>query len=345
MRSRSFIAVVVILVVLLGGAAAVYAYDSSRADTIAAGITVGDVDLGGLTAPQARAVLGRGMARPLRGPVKVRYKGRTFRLSARQARLHIDVDATVRDALARSREGNLLTRTVRDLSGRGVRLDLDMHVSYSRRAVARLVRRVKRAFDRPTQEAAVSPSASGLAVTPGRRGLEFRGPTLRARIGRELLLPGDRVVRPRPHVTPTPTTRADLRRGHPHYITIDRSGHRLRYYRNLRLAATYAIAVGQVGLETPAGLYSIQNKAVDPAWHVPKKRWAGRLAGKVIPGGRADNPLKSRWMGIVDGAGIHGTDDVSSLGTNASHGCIRMSIPDVKELYERVPVGAPVYIG
>ncbi|HEV2771991.1 MAG TPA: L,D-transpeptidase, partial [Thermoleophilaceae bacterium] len=68
-------------------------------------------------------------------------------------------------------------------------------------------------------------------------------------------------------------------------------------------------------------------------------------AGKTIPGGRADNPLKARWMGIYDGAGIHGTDDTSSLGTNASHGCIRMSIPEVKELYARVSVGTPVYIG
>ena len=50
-------------------------------------------------------------------------------------------------------------------------------------------------------------------------------------------------------------------------------------------------------------------------------------------------------MGFYDGAGIHGTDDVSSIGTAASHGCIRMRIPDVVELYDRVPVGTPLYIG
>ena len=64
----------------------------------------------------------------------------------------------------------------------------------------------------------------------------------------------------------------------------------------------------------------------------------------MIPGGRAENPLKSRWLGIYAGAGIHGTDDVSSLGTAASHGCIRMAVPDVEELYDKVPVQAPVYI-
>ena len=49
-------------------------------------------------------------------------------------------------------------------------------------------------------------------------------------------------------------------------------------------------------------------------------------------------------MGIYDGAGIHGTDAVNSIGTNASHGCVRMRIPDVEELYYQVKVGTPVYI-
>ncbi len=83
--------------------------------------------------------------------------------------------------------------------------------------------------------------------------------------------------------------------------------------------------------------------AVNPAWHVPQSDWAGSLAGTVVPPGPS-NPIKSRWMGIYNGAGIHGTDAISSLGTAASHGCIRMAIPDVAELSEQVDVGTPVYI-
>ena len=49
-------------------------------------------------------------------------------------------------------------------------------------------------------------------------------------------------------------------------------------------------------------------------------------------------------MGIFAGAGIHGTSDVGSLGSAASHGCIRMSIPDVEQLYPEVPIQAPVFI-
>ena len=61
--------------------------------------------------------------------------------------------------------------------------------------------------------------------------------------------------------------------------------------------------------------------------------------------GRADNPLKARWMGIVGGVGIHGTGAPGSIGSRASHGCIRMTVPDVIDLYPRVPVGTPVLIG
>jgi lipoprotein-anchoring transpeptidase ErfK/SrfK len=127
-------------------------------------------------------------------------------------------------------------------------------------------------------------------------------------------------------------------------VTVDRQAFKLRYFKRLRVAKTYKIAVGQAGLETPAGLYHVQDKAVNPVWHVPKRPWAGDLAGKVIPGGVPENPLKARWLGIYAGAGIHGTADVGSLGSAASHGCIRMAVPDVEELYDKVPVQAPVYI-
>ena len=79
-------------------------------------------------------------------------------------------------------------------------------------------------------------------------------------------------------------------------------------------------------------------------WNAPNKPWAGAFANESVPGGSPANPLKARWMGIADGVGIHGTGMPWSIGTRASHGCIRMTVPDVIDLYPRVPVGAPVLI-
>jgi lipoprotein-anchoring transpeptidase ErfK/SrfK len=217
-------------------------------------------------------------------------------------------------------------------------------VDYSSAAIERFVRRVKRAVDRPARSAEVRLSTVSLPAIPSRTGLRLSAARLRRSVRTALAAPGaGRKVRVRVRVTQPKVTTDELADKYPNFITIDRPRFRLRYFKKLKLAKTYVVGVGRSGFETPAGLYHVQNKAVNPAWHVPKKPWAGRLAGRVIPPG-PDNPIKARWMGIYDGAGIHGTADVASLGTPASHGCIRMSIPEVEELFDRVPVQTPIYI-
>src|SRR5207302_3048766 len=98
-------------------------------------------------------------------------------------------------------------------------------------------------------------------------------------------------------IVPPRLATAALARHYPSYITIDRGRFTLRVYQHLRLARSYPIAVGMQGLETPAGLYHIQNKVIDPSWDVPDSPWAGSLAGRVIPPG-PDDPLKARWLGL-----------------------------------------------
>jgi lipoprotein-anchoring transpeptidase ErfK/SrfK len=203
---------------------------------------------------------------------------------------------------------------------------------------------VQKATDVAPVNAVLSLDGAGPRVTPSSEGRKLDAAGLRKQVEQRMLDPNDRTVRARVSVVRPKVTTASIARTTPAVLVVDRKGFRLKLYTRLRLKKTYRIAVGQVGLETPAGLYHIQNKQVDPAWHVPDSDWAGKLAGKVIPSGDPANPIKSRWLGIFDGAGIHGTDAISSLGSAASHGCVRMAIPDVKELYDEVPVGAPIYI-
>ena len=165
-------------------------------------------------------------------------------------------------------------------------------------------------IDQPAEDATLQPEGDTLVSRPGQAGLTVdRGPLRRA-IVRRLVSPAgsDRVKVPVRHVAPD-VTEADLSTQYPSYIMVDRATFELRLFKNLKLTRTYPIAVGQQGLETPAGLYDIQDKQVDPTWHVPESDWAGDLAGKSIPPG-PDNPLKARWMGFNGGAGIHGTAEV-----------------------------------
>ncbi len=139
-------------------------------------------------------------------------------------------------------------------------------------------------------------------------------------------------------------TTKDVAGEYPSYLTLDRGSFTLRLWQDLKNARTYTVAVGQEGLETPEGLYEIQEKEENPTWHVPESDWAGSLAGTTVPPGPS-NPIKARWMAIYEGAGIHGTEETESLGSAASHGCVRMAIADVEELYDQVEVGTPIYIG
>jgi lipoprotein-anchoring transpeptidase ErfK/SrfK len=194
------------------------------------------------------------------------------------------------------------------------------------------------------RNAEVDLESGNVEPTPSREGLAVRAARLRRDIRAELLDMGEtRIARVKTRVVEPAVTTDDLAKEYPAVIVVNRAAFKLSFYKNLELHKTYRVAIGQAGYDTPTGLYEIQNKAVNPSWHVPNSDWAGELAGTVVPPGPS-NPIKARWMGIYDGAGIHGTDATGSIGTAASHGCVRMLIPDVIELYDQVPVGAPVYI-
>lgn len=344
MRSRSFIAVIVLLVVLLGGAVGVYAYDQSHRDEIAKGVHVGGVDVGGLHPEQARSRLRRHFLHELRRVVDVRYHSQRFVLTSRQAKLAADLDATVDEALARSRSGSIFTRVSRGISGGRVDASLEPQVSYSRAAVSKLAARVAKSVDHPAKDASVSFSGSGLSTVPSRPGVTVDRGRLRARITRALLnRDGIRRVRVPAETVQAKITSDRVASKYPTVVTIDRAGFRLHVFKRLKLVKTYPIAVGRQGLETPTGLYPVNDKQVNPVWHVPNSSWAGKLAGQTIQPGPAD-PIKARWIGITGGAGIHGTEETSSLGSAASHGCIRMAIPDVIDLFPRVPYGSLIYV-
>jgi lipoprotein-anchoring transpeptidase ErfK/SrfK len=343
MRHRWFILVAVVLLVLIGGAVAAFAYDSSRDDLIAKGVTIAGIDVGGMTTAEARRVIQRELQEPLEKPVIVRRGQTRFTLSAQDAGVKADVGGMVDEALGASRDGSIFGRVARDITGGEEDAQVPARVTYSSSAVRDLVKRVRGKLNRPARDAEVDfPSLEKVKEQKGRR---VRAAALEQRIAQALTVPGvARTVRAPVRILKPKVTQAQLADKYPVVLIADRYNFKLRFYKNLQLQKEYTVAVGALGFDTPAGLYHIQNKAVDPAWHVPNSDWAGSLAGTVVPGGTPENPLKARWLGIYDGAGIHGTDQTYSLGTAASHGCIRMAIPDVIELYDQVPVGAPIYI-
>ena len=126
-------------------------------------------------------------------------------------------------------------------------------------------------------------------------------------------------------------------------ITINRSTNRLTLYDDGKLYRTFPVATGQAIYPTPRGTFHIVVKYRNPWWYPPtSSSWAQGL--KPVPPGPS-NPLGTRWMGIsAPGVGIHGTDAPASIGYSASHGCVRMQVPDAEWLFDHVDIGTTVHI-
>jgi hypothetical protein len=337
----------VIGIALTAGAAFVYLYDRSHGDVIATGVTVAGVDVGGLHADEARAKLESELGARLRLPVSLVTDSHTFTVRPANTGLRVDLARMVADAVAISRNGGLVHRAWRDLRGKRVDAAVPLRAALSQAHVETVVDHVARVLDRPAKNAVVVPKplATGLKLVPEKIGLAVKRPQLAQRLTKALLATtGSRAVAvPTKPVIPR-WTQANLPAKFGTYLLVSRETYTLRLYKKLKLVKTYGIAVGRQGLDTPAGLYEINDKQVNPWWHVPNSAWAGDLAGRVIPPG-PDDPIKSRWMGFFNGAGIHGTTEDWSIGHAASHGCVRMHIWDVEDLYDRVPLHTPIYVG
>jgi lipoprotein-anchoring transpeptidase ErfK/SrfK len=125
-------------------------------------------------------------------------------------------------------------------------------------------------------------------------------------------------------------------------IVIRRKSNRLFLYDGSRYRRFFAVATGQSQYPTPLGRFSIVVKWRNPWWYPPDSPWA--QGEKPIPPG-PDNPLGTRWMGLsAPGVGIHGTPSDTSIGYSASHGCIRMHIPQAEWLFNHVEIGTTVFI-
>jgi lipoprotein-anchoring transpeptidase ErfK/SrfK len=300
-------------------------------ETIAKGITVAGVDVSGLSVDDAAARLQAAFAGRLETDVIAQAADITFRLKAADAVVTFDPGLSARRALFAGRDAA------------GAAKDVAPAVSHDQSAVQKFADAIDRRLARPARDSELRITLRRVRVTHSRPGRDINAAALAKQIGASLDDPRlPRVFKPRLESVKPKVTPDKLR--HSTVITISQSTFTLRLFKNLKVRKTYKVAVGQPAFPTPRGRFAIQNKQVNPTWSVPNSPWAGELAGTVVTGGSAANPLKARWMGIANGVGIHGTGEDGSIGTRASHGCIRMHVPDVIDLYPRVPVGTPVLI-
>jgi hypothetical protein len=309
----------IVAILAAAGLACAAAPASTPSRSIPAGVSVSGVTVGGLTAEPARAKVETAFQRNIR----VTYRHRNVWISPDDLGAGLSIDAAVTsalDATPRSR--------------------IELPVSYSRQQVATVVGRLAHRFDRAAVDATViGATASGPSYSPAKAGLAVDTRTMQSALA-QVLRDGTRA--PLTLLThPVAPKRTPANFGP--VIVINRGSNTLRLYRGTALVRTFRVATGQAIYPTPTGIWRIMDKQRDPWWYPPTyDEWAKGL--KPVPPGPS-NPLGTRWMGLnAAGVGIHGTDAPASIGYSASHGCVRMQVPDAEWLFERVSVGTPVVI-
>jgi lipoprotein-anchoring transpeptidase ErfK/SrfK len=284
---------------------------------IAEGVAVGKTDVGGMTPAEATAL------------VQAKFNEKLFvRFGATMVPVspgRLGATARVRLAIDQARRA-------------APNKKIPLFVNLRAGGVDRFVKVLARRFDEPARDAQLT----GLRnlrpwITKERTGKALKRRNAVRRIVAALRT-HERTVRVRAERIDPSVTRA---RYGP-IVVIRRESKRLHFYRGMRLWKVFGVATGQSSYPTPIGRFSIVTMQRHPWWYPPDSDWA--QGKEPIPPGPG-NPLGTRWMGLsASGVGMHGTPDAASIGYSASHGCIRMRIPEAEWLFTRVRVGTPVFI-
>lgn len=316
MRALRILRRLVTFLAVAGAACAAAPAAGNPAVHIAPGVRVGDTVVAWLSSEPARAALRRGLARPLRFALDERR----WEVDPGRFGMEADVDAAIREALTAAPGEGVAPR---------VRLDEEGVREYVEDLAPRVARRPREA-----QVLGLDPKLRPVFLPP-RRGYRVDRPALERKIVEALRQGLRRPIRP-------PLVWIEPRRAIRTVIVIRRETKQLQLFEGRRLVRRFRIATGTWQYPTPLGGFSIVTKQRHPWWYPPPSDWARGLS-PVPPG--PGNPLGTRWMGLsASRVGIHGTPDAASVGYSASHGCIRMYVPDAEWLFERVEVGTTVFI-
>jgi lipoprotein-anchoring transpeptidase ErfK/SrfK len=311
---KRFVFLIVVAAVASGAAAP----SAQRMKVVPAGVQIGGVRVGGLTSEQARNAIRWWYDRP----VRFTFYGKHWTVRPAALGAAVNADQAVKAVLrARPNEHLALTTNV----------DPDA------------IKRYVRALDGQLSVEAVDATASLKGLQPviqaGKPGLALNRVRTAQRI--EALLAIARrpqVVRPAARTLAPSVSTSDFGS----VVVIYRGSNELHLYKGARPWRTFQVATGQSIYPTPVGDWHVADMQRNPWWHPPDSAWAKGL--KPIPPGPG-NPLGTRWMGLdAAGVGMHGTPDSASIGYSASHGCIRMRIPDAEWLFDHVHIGTPVFI-
>jgi hypothetical protein len=315
------------------------ANDASAFGRFPAGAKIAGVSVGGMTKDAAIARCSEQLAGAAPEPVTLKIDNENYVISAAGFGLEFDYQKMADEAYNRSWNVNIVERLIRRFLRKPKTVDMPVIVKYDRARLAQFVSGAMPLINCKTRNAFMDVSTGAARLMPARDGREAdRNQVLLATEG--ALISGKRVATvPLVKRTPAKDTKVNISK----FILVNLRDHVLSLYDRDKLIAQWPVATGSKQWPTCIGQWKVVKAEKNPTWFNRGSTWAENMPPMLPPG--PNNPLGTRAI-TINGGGvlIHGTNDTGSIGYSASHGCVRMRIPDVEALYEHVTIGMPVYI-
>lgn len=340
------VAIVLVSTLLLAASATVAwatANDYGRRGIVPVGVTILGEDLSGMTETQARAAIEDAVSAPVLRPVTVVADGQEFTFDPKTA-VAIDTDAMLAQAYAPRAGAALFRRVGYDIARVSAGTQVEPTFAVDSDVLADWLKSTASSVDSAAIDAKLSVVNSRVKISKSAEGrktdLEEAGAVLQEAFSSEAALAaGERRVE-------IPVERIKPKKSEKDFgktIVVDLSERRIRLFQGDKIEKEYACAVGTPSFPTPRGEWEITLKRFRPTWVNPGSDWAVDMPASIPPG--PGNPLGTRAINLnAPGIRFHGTENIGSVGTAASHGCMRMYRSDIEDLYERVSVGMKVYI-
>lgn len=341
---RALVVAIATFLLLLSGSMALAAANDYRArDVIPLGVKIAGVEVGGLSRAEARRAIAEKIEVPLQRPMQVIADGRTWTFDPRGA-VSVDAEGMLDEALAPRQKAPFVTRLTYDVARAEAPADIKPRFTVEPATLASWIATIAASVDRPAVDASVTVNGNLVEVIPSDTGRRLDTAGAREALAKAfsaseaLSCDARRVELPVEQLQPL-VTEQDLGKT----IVVDLSERRVRLFAGAKLESEYRCAIGTPAHPTPTGQFKIVDKRFMPTWSNPGSAWAKNMP-KSIPAGPG-NPLGTRALNLdASGIRIHGTTKIHSIGTAASHGCMRMVRRDIEDLYPRVPVGTKVFI-
>jgi L,D-transpeptidase catalytic domain/Putative peptidoglycan binding domain len=338
--ARVIVSIALGAVLLLGGTAyAGYRYDAATADRLLPGVRIDGIDVGEMTRDQARAALDGQIDAALDREIEVVAGEQTWHVTPRELGATTAVDRLLDRAFALNDRMPWPERVFRRVFDRPVAYTKDIRIKRDSSRLKSFVNGVAEEVNVDPSNASVDYVDGQLVLQRPEMGWALPVPEARQAIRQTLTGQGTSVELAVDRIEPE-IGRNDLG----YTLVVDLSELQLHAYRGLREVKSYPVAAGSPDFPTPQGEWTIWQKVENPTWVNPDPTgWGASLPRVIGPG--PSNPLGTRALYLdAPGIRIHGTSASYSIGTYASHGCIRMLREDVEELYEIVPVGTTVHV-